>query len=306
MNHRNGKVYRLFPEDQITKLRDFTVPEMQRSNLVSVILQLKALGVDNVLRFTFLSPPPAQCMIRGLELLYAFGALDSEGVLTDDIGKKMAEFPLNPMLVSMLLNSEKFECSEEITSIAALLQVHSLYDSPSNEKVKAKIEHRKFAVAEGDHLTLLNIYNSFVNEGNKSRRWCERYYLNYKGLQRADKIRSQLCKYLRRFNIRMTSCDEDFSKIQRCIVSGFFANAACLHGDGSYRGLHNDVKLFIHPSSVLSMENPSKWIIFNEIIETSRLFARDVTIIKSEWLTELAPHFYESKTDFSSKKARFE
>lgn len=220
---RKGKVYRLFTEESVEKLRDFTVPEMQRSNLTSVILQLKALGVDNVLRFDFLSPPPAQCMVRGLELLYAFGAIDADGHLTDELGLKMAEFPLNPMLVTMLLNSEKFGCSDEIVSIAALLQVRAIFQFPHGaEKMKAKIEQRKFSVAEGDHLTLLNAYESWADEGNKSKKWCGQFYLNYKGLQRADKIRAQLVKYLNRFSIKRVSCDGNVTKVQRCIVSGFF------------------------------------------------------------------------------------
>jgi len=305
---RNGKVFRLFPESCVEALSEFTVPEMQRSNLVGVILQLKALGVDNVLRFSFLSPPPAQCMVRALELLYAFGAVDPDGALTRDVGRKMAEFPLSPMFVKLLLDSEKFGCSEEVVSIAALLQVRQVFAVPKgSERMKARIEQRKFAVAEGDHVSLLNVYEAFVGEGGGSKGWCGSRYLNYKGLKRAGRIRQQLVKYLSRFDIKPRSCDGDIEAVQKCIASAFFANAARLHGDGTYRGLHNtEVKLAIHPTSVLSTESPPKWIVFNEVIETSKLFARDITVIKPEWLTELAPHFYhENFADTSVKRAKF-
>nr|XP_026691480.1 probable ATP-dependent RNA helicase DHX35 [Ciona intestinalis] len=294
---RNGKVYRLCPEKEAMSLEKTTPPEMQRSNLMSVILQLKALGVDNVLRFHFISPPPAQCMVRGLELLFALGALDQNGNLTSPLGVTMAEFPLNPMFVKMLLESEKFDCSSEIVTIVAMLQVRDVAIFPTNERGKAAMEHRKFAVAQGDHFTLLNIYDCFINEGNKTKKWCEKYYLNYKALKRAVKIRENLCKYMNRFKVAVQPAQSDISKIQRCIVSGFFANAARLHHDGSYRGLHNDVTLHIHPSSVLIAEKyPPKFLVFNEILETSKMFMRDVTLVEPDWLHELAPHFYEFGT----------
>ena len=186
--------------------------------------------------------------------------------------------------------------------------MHQIFVVPKgSERMKAKIEQRKFAVAEGDHVSLLNVYEAFVTEGNKSKGWCGSYYLNYKGLKRADRIRQQLTKYLSRFNIKPKSCNGDIEIVQKCIASAFFANAARLHADGSYRGLHNtEVKLTIHPTSVLSTEAPPKWIVFNEVVETSKLFARDVTVIKPEWLVELAPHFYhENFADTSVKRAKF-
>uniref|UniRef100_A0A4W3J7T0 Probable ATP-dependent RNA helicase DHX35 n=1 Tax=Callorhinchus milii TaxID=7868 RepID=A0A4W3J7T0_CALMI len=269
--NRSGKCYRLCTEETFGTLSESTVPEMQRSNLAPVILQLKALGIDNVLRFNFLSPPPAQAMVQALELLYALGGLNEHCLLTDPLGLRMAEFPLNPMYAKMLLESGNFGCSEEILSIAAMMQIQNVFVVPPNQKGPAAREHRKFAVAEGDHITMLNIYDAFI-KAKKSSQWCLKYFLNYKGLVRATTVREQLKKLLSKFKVPKNSCEGDPDPILRCIVSGFFANAAKLHYTGAYR------------------------VVFNEVVQTSRYFMRDVTAIESSWLVELAPHFYQQGT----------
>lgn len=133
-----------------------TVPEMQRSNLAMIVIQLKAMGIDNVLQFDFMSPPPAESMIRALELLYALNALDDSAKLTASIGSKMAEFPIDPTLAKMLLTSGEYGCSEEMVTIAAMLTVQSVFVYPKDARKKADAIRRQFAVKEGDHLTLLN------------------------------------------------------------------------------------------------------------------------------------------------------
>uniref|UniRef100_A0A4W3JJF1 Probable ATP-dependent RNA helicase DHX35 n=2 Tax=Callorhinchus milii TaxID=7868 RepID=A0A4W3JJF1_CALMI len=293
--NRSGKCYRLCTEETFGTLSESTVPEMQRSNLAPVILQLKALGIDNVLRFNFLSPPPAQAMVQALELLYALGGLNEHCLLTDPLGLRMAEFPLNPMYAKMLLESGNFGCSEEILSIAAMMQIQNVFVVPPNQKGPAAREHRKFAVAEGDHITMLNIYDAFI-KAKKSSQWCLKYFLNYKGLVRATTVREQLKKLLSKFKVPKNSCEGDPDPILRCIVSGFFANAAKLHYTGAYRTIRDDYELHIHPTSVLYGEKEPKWVVFNEVVQTSRYFMRDVTAIESSWLVELAPHFYQQGT----------
>ncbi|KAH0619085.1 hypothetical protein JD844_018733 [Phrynosoma platyrhinos] len=211
--NRSGKCYRLYTEEDFEKLPQSTIPEMQRSNLAPVILQLKALGIDNVLRFPFLS-------IR---------------------------------------------------------------------------EHRKFAVEEGDHLTMLNVYEAFIKH-SKNSQWCQDHFLNYKGLVRATAVREQLKKLLVKFKVPKKSCEGDPDPVLRCIVSGFFANAARFHSTGAYRTIRDDHELHIHPTSVLYAEKPPRWVVYNEVIQTSKYYMRDVTAIESSWLLELAPHFYQQGT----------
>ncbi|KAG2183343.1 hypothetical protein INT43_006348 [Umbelopsis isabellina] len=308
-----GKCYRLYTEESFMQLRDSSVPEMQRSNLAPVILQLKALGIDNVLRFHFLTPPPVEMMTRALEatymqLLYSLKALDNVGRLSIPLGVHLAEIPVDPLLGKVLLSSADFHCSEEILSIAAMLTVQNVYIQPGRVSQDAlKDQRRKFWVEEGDHISLLNIYNSFVTRGKLSGKWCHEHYLNFKALSRAVSIRQQLKKYLRRFNIPLESCLERYGKsasgrmeatreIRRCITSGYFSQAAKADVDGSgrFRTIRDNVLLNIHPSSVLFSRN-AKYVVFHEVVETNQAYMRDVTVIEPEWLTELAPHFYEYK-----------
>uniref|UniRef100_A0A4W4FTD6 Probable ATP-dependent RNA helicase DHX35 n=1 Tax=Electrophorus electricus TaxID=8005 RepID=A0A4W4FTD6_ELEEL len=289
---RAGKCFRLYTEEDFEKLPESTVPEMQRCDLAPVVLHLKALGVDNVLRFNFLSPPPAQSLVQALELLYALGGLDQYGRLSEPVGVHMAEFPLSPMFAKMLLESGNFGCSKEIVTIAAMMQIQNVFVALPNQKKAAAREHRKFSVAEGDHLTMLNVYEAFEKH-QKSSRWCQEHFLNYRGLVRAASIREQLRRMLNKFRVPRNSSEGDPDVILRCIVSGFFANAARLHHSGSYRTLRDDRELHIHPNSVLYGEKPPKWVVFNEVLQTSKYFMRDVTAVESAWLVELAPHFYK-------------
>ncbi|KAL1787057.1 putative ATP-dependent RNA helicase DHX35 isoform X1 [Sigmodon hispidus] len=301
--NRSGKCYRLYTEDAFDQLPQSTVPEMQRSNLAPVILQLKALGIDNVLRFHFMSPPPAQSMVQALELLYALGGLDKDCRLTEPLGMRIAEFPLNPMFAKMLLESGNFGCSQEVLSIAAMMQIQNVFVFPSNQKSQATRVHRKFAVEEGDHLTMLNVYEAFIKH-NKSSQWCQEHFLNYKGLVRAATVREQLKKLLVKFQVPKVSSEGDPDPVLRCIVSGFFANAARFHSSGAYRTIRDDHELHIHPASVLYAEKPPRWVIYNEVIQTSKYYMRDVTAIESAWLLELAPHFYQQGTHLSLKAKR--
>ncbi|XP_021102532.1 probable ATP-dependent RNA helicase DHX35 isoform X2 [Heterocephalus glaber] len=269
--NRSGKCYRLYTEEAFDKLPQSTVPEMQRSNLAPVILQLKALGIDNVLRFHFMSPPPAQSMVQALELLYALGG--------------------------------NFGCSQEILSIAAMMQIQNIFVIPSNQKSQAIRMHRKFAVEEGDHLTMLNVYEAFIKH-NKNSQWCQEHFLNYKGLVRASTVREQLKKLLVKFQVPKKSSEGDPDPVLRCIVSGFFANAARFHSTGAYRTIRDDHELHIHPASVLYTEKPPRWVIYNEVIQTSKYYMRDVTAIESAWLLELAPHFYQQGTHLFLKAKR--
>lgn len=296
---RSGKTYRLYLESDFEKLDDFSVPEIQRTNLASIILQLKSLGIGNILRFSFLNRPPAQLMIQGVELLLSLGAIDNDCCLTDPLGLQMAEFPLDPMLSKMLLFSGMYECSEEAVTVAAMLQIENCFVSVFNKKKQIARKKLKFAALEGDHLTLINVYRAFV-DNNKNSQWCHEHFLNYKALCRVDGIRNQLISLLKRYNIPMISCEDDDEKIRKCIISGFFANVAKYHPSGEYRTIRNNYPLHLHPSSVLStIVNPPKLIVFHQVLCTSKDFMRDVTVIKLQWLLEIASDYYDYGTERS-------
>ena len=168
--------------------------------MAPVLLQLKALGIDNVLRFDFLSPPPAANLVRGVELLYALGAIDSNAHLTKPVGVQMAELPVPPMLGRALLASGDLGCSEEVLTIAAMTQIENVFVSSSKDKMSAEKEKRRFSAAEGDHLTALNVFLAFERSGRSSK-WCRDHFINYHGLRRASELREQLLRMLQKFKV---------------------------------------------------------------------------------------------------------
>ena len=301
---RAGKAFRLYPESEFEKLDPFTVPEVQRTNLATVVLQLKSLGISNVLRFSFLNRPPAQLMVQGMELLYALGAVDHDGKLTEPLGVQMAEFPLDPMLSKMLLSSSKFECSEEAVTLAAMLQIENCFISIPNKKNQIQRKKLKFSVLEGDHLTLINVYRAFLRS-NKSSHWCHENFLNYKALCRVERIRNQLISLLKRYELPIISCGNDDEAIRKCIISGFFANVAKYYPSGEYRTIRDEHALHLHPQSVIATERkPPKYVVFHQVLSTSKDYMRDVTIIRLPWLLELASSYYEYGTEDILKSKR--
>jgi len=259
-----GKCYRLYTEQDFAGLDESTVPECQRSNLAPTILQLKALGIDNIVRFDFLTPPPSKLVARALELLFSLGALDDYAKLTKPLGTRMAEIALEPMMAKVLLSATSFGCLSEILTISAMTSLQgSVWFSHSGERRTMETSRRKFAAEEGDHLTLLNVYQSFVTKGRKDAKWCRDNHLNFKSMTQAVSIRNQLRRYLERFGINVVESLSAASgrsqkdptqmaeQIRRCLTSGFFAQAARMQPDGSFRTVNGAVTLFAHPTSLM-------------------------------------------------------
>ncbi|GAA5916778.1 hypothetical protein JCM8208_004040 [Rhodotorula glutinis] len=292
-----GKCFRLFPSSTLATLLPTTPPEITRSDISLLVLQLKSLGIQNILRFDWMTSPSSVMLERALEFLYCLGALDDEGKLTKPLGMRMAEMPIDPMMSKILLDSGRFGCSDEILTIAAMTSVQNVFIM-DGDSVRAELERRKFTVEEGDHLTALNAYNAFVKFGRKSSKWCHTHRLNFRALSRALSIRTQLAKYLKRFEIPIVSCGEDHTSIRRCLTSGYFRNAAVLQPDGTYRSVREGAILHAHPSSILFTRTPpSCFVIYHEVIETTKRFMREITAIDKDgdWLVELAGHYYSFK-----------
>jgi len=298
---RPGKCFRLYTQNLYTTvLPDASIPEVQRSNLAPTILQLKALGIDNVARFSFVTPPPAELMIRALELLYSLGALDDYARLTKPLGVRMAELPVDPMLSRILLASVEMGCFAQILSIAGMTTVQNVFidhNSDSNSKSVSESKKRLFAVEEGDHLTLLNVYTAFTTRGQKAAKWCHDHHLNFKALTRAVSVRGQLYRYLLRFypDLASRNCDAATEvDIRKCLVKGYFAHAARMRPDGTFRiaGQEDGEVLWAHPTSVM-FNRKADWVVFHEVVETGKkTFIRDITCVEKKWLLEGAPEYY--------------
>ncbi|OAA71250.1 ATP dependent RNA helicase [Cordyceps fumosorosea ARSEF 2679] len=304
-----GKCFRLYTEQDFNGLAQSNPPEIQRSNLAPTILQLKALGIDNIVRFDFLSPPPSQLVGKALELLYSLGALDEYAKLTRPLGMRMAELAVEPMMAKTLLSAPSFGCLSELLTIAAMTSLgSSVWFHHEGERKQMESARRKFAAEEGDHLTLLNAYQAFVTRGKKEAKFCHENHLNFRTMTRAVSIRAQLKRYLERFNIVV---DESLSQQQqqqkqddgdragkaeailKCLTAGYFAHAARMQADGTFRNVNGGTVLHAHPSSLL-FGRKVDWVVFHEVMETSdKTYIRDVSKTEKSWLLEYAPEFYQ-------------
>lgn len=298
-----GKCFRLYTAWAFKhELEENTIPEIQRSNLGNVVLILKSLGINDLIHFDFMDPPPAEALIRALEQLYALGALNDRGELTK-LGRRMAEFPLDPMLSKMIMASEKFLCSEEIITICSMLSVNnSIFYRPKDKAIHADNARINFHKPFGDHLTLLNVYNQW-KETNYSMQWCFENFIQHRSMKRARDVRDQLLGLLERVEIEPKSNENDTDAIRKCVASGFFYHTSKLQKGGTYRTVKHNQSVQIHPTSALFQQMP-RWVIYHELVFTTKEFMRQIIEIKPDWLLEIAPHFYSKKEieDNSAKK----
>ena len=305
---RPGKCFRLYTESTFETLPDATVPEIQRSNLAPVVLQLKALGIDNIVRFDFLTPPSVELIVRALELLYSLGALDDYAKLSRPLGVRMAELAVEPMMAKVLLTAPAMSCLSEMLSIAAMtsLQGSAWFDDHTGKRA-TETARRKFAAEEGDHLTLLNVYEAFVTKGRKDPKWCKENHLNYKAMIRAVSIRAQLKRHLDRFGIvvdeslnrlkKPNAAPDSGVQIRKCLTTGYFAHAAQMQPDGSFKTTNGNVTLYAHPSSLM-FNRKADWVLFHEIMETGeKTYIRAITKIEKSWLLDGAIGGYYQTSD---------
>jgi pre-mRNA-splicing factor ATP-dependent RNA helicase DHX16 len=297
-----GKCFRLYTKWAFyNELDENTTPEIQRTNLNSVVLLLKSLGINDLIEFDFMDPPPAETLIRALEQLYALGALNDRGELTK-IGRQMAEFPTDPMLAKSILAANSYGCVEEVLSIISMLQESSsLFYRPKDKRIHADSARNRFTVKEGgDHFTLLNIWNQWV-DADFSYVWARENFLQQRSLTRARDVRDQLAKLCDRVEVSISTVgSSEIVPISKAITAGFFPNAARLQrGGDSYRTVKNNMTVYLHPSSTLfegaGGATLPKWVIYFELVLTSKEYMRSNMPLQPEWLTEVAPHYYKKK-----------
>eukprot|EP00877_Chromochloris_zofingiensis_P014727 jgi/Chrzof1/9508/Cz04g05220.t1 len=290
-----GKAYRLYTEDAFSALAAATPPEILRSNLSSVVLQLKALGVNNVVEFDFMDPPPKAAIVRSLELLYALGALDTSGNLTNPSGVQLARLPVDPMYGKVLLASATMGCSVEAMQVVAMVSTENVFFNPRNKQEQVSSVRSKFLHAEGDHFTLLAVMRGYLETPRKQQAtWCSENFINIRALRKAFDIYQQLEQHLKSLQLPLKSCANDPIPLQRTLVSGLFPHAAKRQADGSYKVIATGQLVHVHPSSVLCRKRP-ECIVFNELVRTTKQYARDVCRIQPRWLPELAPAFFAAK-----------
>ncbi|VDM39928.1 unnamed protein product [Toxocara canis] len=307
-----GQCFRLYTERQFKKLVLIrsailqeemlvaTVPEIQRTNLANVVLLLKSLGVDDLLKFHFMDAPPQDNMLNSMYQLWTLGALDNTGRLTS-LGRKMVEFPLDPTLSKMLIVSEDLGCSDEILTIVSMLSVPAIFFRPKGREEDADAKKEKFQVPESDHLSFLNVYLQWRLH-KYSTRWCNDNFLHAKAMKKVREVRAQLKDIMEEQKIKLISCGTEWDIIRKCICSAYFHNAARLKGIGEYVSVRTGIPCFLHPTSALfGMGYMPDYVVYHELVMTAKEYMQSVTSVDALWLAELGPMFYSVKEAGSSR-----
>jgi pre-mRNA-splicing factor ATP-dependent RNA helicase DHX15/PRP43 len=294
---RPGKCFRLYTEEAFKKeLIEQTYPEILRSNLSSTVLELKKLGIDDLVHFDLMDPPAPETLMRALEELNYLACLDDDGNLTQ-LGRLASDFPLDPALAVMLISSPEFYCSNEILSITALLSVPQLFVRPNSQRKRADEMKNLFAHQDGDHLTMLNVYHAFKSPEAQAnpKQWCHDHFLSLRSLQSADNVRMQLLRIMERSELEMISTPFDdkkyYENIRRALCAGFFMQVAKKESQGKsvYTTVKDNQNVLLHPSTVLAHD--AEWVLYNEFVLTTKNYIRTVTAVKPEWLLVRSPAY---------------
>ncbi|CAD2114074.1 pre-mRNA-splicing factor ATP-dependent RNA helicase PRP2, putative [Plasmodium vinckei] len=302
---QDGKCFRLFTKKSFIDLSDNSIPEIQRCEISSMILLLKSLGMDDIINFDFLDPPSPVVIIKGLELLYSLGALNNEGSLTKT-GRKMAEFPTDVKSSKMILSaSEKYNCVDEILSITSMLTHANSIFYVQKGKEKEADNVKKFFIIEGggDFLMFLNIFKQ-CEENNFSTSYCYDHFLQYHTLIKIKDIKTQLTSICEKLDLPITSCGiekhDSISNIKKCIISGFFTNAALPINKSELKIIKLNQVVSIYPSSVLAKKNimeeyHNSCIIFYEVIKINKSYIRYNIDVNKDLLFEIASFYFFTK-----------
>ncbi|CUG88013.1 ATP-dependent pre-mRNA splicing factor, putative [Bodo saltans] len=289
-----GKAYRLYTEDQYDKdMEAATVPEIQRSNLFHIVLQLKAVGVNDLINFDFMDKPPMETLVGALQKLRYLEALDDDGILTA-VGRRMAQLPVDPSQAKTLLTAADLNCAGPVLTIVSMLAVQKkgIFYRPRDKQEIADAKKRAFHQPEGDQLTLMTVYNQWIESG-MSEAWAQANFVKHRLLMEARDTREQLQDMLTKRGTRELnqSANKDPVAIRKAITAGYFFNAAKRTNNDMYVTLSDRREVALHPSSSLRELVP-KYVIYDELHMTSREYMREVMAIDPAWLTELAPSYY--------------
>ncbi|XP_037804248.1 pre-mRNA-splicing factor ATP-dependent RNA helicase DHX16-like [Penaeus monodon] len=298
-----GKCFRLYTQWAFeNEMDENTIPEIQRVNLGNVVLQLKSLGIHDLINFDYLDPPPAETLILALEQLYALKALNHKGELTST-GRKMAEIPVDPMMSRMILAADQYKVVEEILTVAAMLSVNgAIFYRPKDKAIHADTARKNFFHPDGDHLTLMNVYNEWEGTDYSSQ-WCYEVFIQHRSMKRARDIRDQLVGLMERVEVQLASNPGDSVGIRKAITAGYFYHVARFSKGGMYKTAKKSQTVMMHPQSCL-VEDLPRWVVYHELVMTTKEYMRNVVTIDGKWLLEVAPHYYKDTEvhDATSKK----
>ena len=289
-----GICWRLYTEHVFFyELLDSQIPEIQRTNLSNVVLLLKSLGVKNLLEFDFMDPPPQATILASMHQLWLLQALDDFGELTV-MGAKMGQFPLDPALSKMILMGDLFGCVMEMVIIVSMLTVPSIFFRPKDRSEESDGAREKFFVPESDHLTLLNVFQQYMHNGS-SPQWCLRHFVHFKSLKKVEEIRQQILDIMKIQKIPESSVGigGDWDIVRKAVVCSYFHNVGKLRGIGEYVNLLTSIPCCLHPTSALyGLGHTPEYIVYHEVIKTTKEYMQCVTAVTPEWLEEIGGKFF--------------
>ena len=301
-----GFCYFLFTERQfVTEMLPNQIPEIQRTNLGNVVLLLKSLGIENLLQFDFMDPPPQENIMNSMYQLWVLGALTNNGQLST-LGKKMSEFPLDPPLAKMLIYAEELMCTCEILIIVSMLSVPGIFFRPKDREEESDNAREKFFVPESDHLTYLNVFLQW--KSNKySSSWCNDHFIHPKAMKKAREVHAQLLDIMKTQHIEHVSSNDDWDVVRKAICSAYFYNSARIKGIGEYVTMLTAIPAALHPSSALfGLGHTPDYVTYHELILTTKEYMSCVTAVEGSWLAELGPMFFTVKSNISNTKQQME
>jgi ATP-dependent helicase HrpA len=292
-----GVCIRLYSEEDFAARPVFTPPEIVRTNLASVMLQMAALGLGTIEEFPFVEPPGTRAIRDGAATLFELGALDEEHRLTR-VGRELARLPVDPRVGRIILGGRDHGCLAEILVIAAALSVQDPRYRPHDAKEKADQAHRRFQSESSDFVSYLKLWDAFQDEAgrvgsSKLRAWCESHFLSFLRIREWQDVHRQLHQLVRGMGFPIASARSDDAALHQALLTGYLGNVAMKLDDRLYVGARN-VKMNVFPGSALFKKRPA-FIMAAEIVETGRLYARTVARIEPEWIEPLAEHLLERR-----------
>ena len=295
-----GICIRLYSEEDFNSRPEFTDPEILRTNLASVILQMTALGLDDIEAFPFVDAPDKRHIQDGIKLLEELGAFETiqtklgEKRRLTTIGRQLAQLPVDPRLAKMLLSAVDFGSVYEVMIIVSALSIQDPRERPTEKQQASDEKHRRFADKKSDFLAFLNLWN-YVQEQQKAltknqfRRQCQKDFLNYLRIREWQDIYQQIRLAVREMGLPINSEKAEYQQIHTALLSGLLSHIGLKEAEKQqYLGARN-AHFAIFPNSVLFKKQP-KWVMAAELVETSKLWGRMVAEIEPEWIEPLAEH----------------
>ncbi|MGO4224988.1 ATP-dependent RNA helicase HrpA [Vibrio cholerae] len=309
-----GICIRLYSEEDFLSRPEFTDPEILRTNLASVILQMTALGLGDIEAFPFVEAPDKRNIQDGVRLLEELGAIndqikDPKKRLTES-GKQLARLPIDPRLARMVLEASKLGCLKEVMIIASALSIQDPRERPSDKQQASDEKHRRFNHEDSDFLTLVNLWH-YIGEqqkaltSNQFRRQCKLDYLNYLRVREWQDVYTQLHQSTREMGFKLNDEPGSYHAVHSAILVGLLSHIGMKDQEkNEYHGARN-ARFNIFPASGLFKKQP-KWVMSAELVETSKLWARVVAKIEPDWIEPLAKHLIKrsySEPHWSKKNA---